>query len=99
MSVFNLVDGDKPPPEYSEVIGHIIFDIKMKFTRNARFVKNGHLNPDPIDSNVTGDASRDSVRIVFTYTTLNELDIYAANIKSAYLQVPTPEKYYIYCGE
>ena len=80
MSVFNLVDGDKPPPGYSEVIGHIIFDIKMNFTRNARFVKNCHLNPDQIDSNFTGDASRDSVRIVFTYTTLNELDIYAANI-------------------
>ena len=80
MPAFNLVDRDKPPPGYWEVTRHVIFDIKMNFTRDARFVKNGHLNPDPIDSNFTGDASRDSVRIVFTYTTLNELDIYAANI-------------------
>ena len=71
----------------------------MNFTRNARFVKNVHLNPDPIDSNFAGDVSRDSVRIVFTYTALTGLDIYAVDIKSAHLQVPTSEKYYMYCGK
>ena len=57
------------------------------------------LNPDPIDSNFAGVCSRDSVRIVFTYAALNALNMYAADIKSAYLQAPTSEKHFIRCGE
>ena len=85
MSAFDLSGGDIIPPGYSEATGHIIFDVKMDFTRKARFVKNGHLNPDPIDSNFAGVCSRDSVRIVFTYAALNGLNVAVGDIKSAYL--------------
>ena len=96
MTAFDLVsDGERASPGYSEVSGHIIFDVKMDFTHKAIFVKNGHLNPDPIDSNFSGVVFRDSVRIIFTYTALNGLDIYAADLKSAYLQAPTSEKHFI----
>lgn len=71
----------------------------MDFTRKARFVKNGHLSPDPLDSNFAGVVSMESVRIAFTYAALNSLDICAADIKSAYLQAPTSEKHFIWCGE
>ena len=98
MPAFDLETGDKPPPGYTEAYGHIIYDVKMDFTRKARFVMDGHLCPDPIDSNFAGVVSRDSVRIVFTYAALNELDICAADIKSAYLQAPTSEKHFIRCG-
>ena len=40
-----------------------------------------------------------SVRIVFTYVALNNLDICAADIKSAYLQALTSEKQFTLCGE
>ena len=98
MPAFDLETGDKPPPGYTEAYGHIIYDVKMDITRKARFVMDGHLCPDPIDLNFAGVVSRDSVRIVFTYAALNELDICAADIKSAYLQAPTSEKRFIRCG-
>ena len=97
MAAFDLVsNGEGFPPGYSEASGHIIFDIKMDLTRKARFVKNSHMNPDPIDSNFSGVVSRDSVRIIFTYAAVNGLDLYAADIKSAYLQSPT--SHFIRCG-
>ena len=100
MPAFDLVfDGERVPPAYSEALGHVVFDVKMDFTRKARFVKNGHLNPDPIDSNFAGVVSRDSVCIIFTYAAVNGLDIYAADIKSVYLQAPTSEKHFIHCGD
>ena len=38
------------------------------------------------------------MRIALTYAALNCLDICAADVKSAYLQAPTSEKYYVICG-
>lgn len=70
----------------------------MDVTHKARFVKNGHLNPDPTNSNFAGLVSRDSVCIISTYTAVNSLDIYAADIKSGYLQAPIYEIYFIQCG-
>ena len=98
MPDFDFPDDGKPPPGYSKSSGHLIFDVKMDFTRKARWVKDGHLSPDPIDSNYAGVVSRESVRIAFTYAALNRLDIAAADVKSAYLQAPTSEKHYIICG-
>ena len=43
--------------------------------------------------------SRESVRIAFTYGTLNGLDVFAANIRNAYLQDPSSQKDFIICGE
>ena len=87
-----------PPKGYSRSSGHIIWDVKMDFTRKARWVKNGHLTRDPENSTFAGVVSRESIRIMFTYAALNNLDICAADIKSAYLQAPTSEKHYIVCG-
>ena len=82
---FDLSGENNIPPEYSETTGHVVFDVKMNFTQKARFVENGHLNPDPIDSNFAGVCSYNSVHIVFTYSALNGLDMYAIDIKLAYL--------------
>ena len=92
-------EGDKPPVGYTTSSGHLIFDFKMDFTRKARWVKDGHLTPDAIDSNFAGVVSRESVRIAFTYAALNGLDVCATDIKAAYLQAPTSEKNYIICGK
>jgi len=42
--------------------------------------------------------SRESVRIVFLITALNDLDIEAVDIGNAYLNAPPREKVYIKCG-
>ena len=93
-----LAHGQKEPPGYVKSSGHIVFDVKMDFTRKSRWVKDGHLTKDPVDSNFAGVVYRESVRIAFTYAALNGLQVCAADIKSAYLQAPTSEKHFMICG-
>ena len=96
---FEILDnGAKPPPGWTKSTGHLIFDVKMDFTRKARWVKDGHRTPDPDWSTYAGFVTRDSVRIALTYAALNNLDIVAADIKNAYLQAPASEKHYVICG-
>ena len=96
---FEILDENrKAPPGWSPVTAHIIFDVKMDFTRKARFVLDGHKTADPIGSSYAGVVSRDSVRIAFTYAALNDLDVFAADIRNAYLQAPSSRKDYIICG-
>ena len=99
MPAIVLIEDNRPPLGYTKSSGHLVLDVKMNFTFKARWVKDGHLSPDPIDSNFAGVVSRESIRIIFTYAALNGLDLCAADIKSAYLQAPTSEKHYIICGE
>mmetsp|Transcript_19826 Transcript_19826/g.19059 ORF Transcript_19826/g.19059 Transcript_19826/m.19059 type:complete len:82 (+) Transcript_19826:1978-2223(+) len=70
----------------------------MDFTRKARRVKDGNLTADPNKSNYAGVVSRESVRITFNYAALNNLDICAGDIKSAYIQTPSSGKHYIIYG-
>eukprot|EP00957_Ditylum_brightwellii_P087865 6691208-Ditylum_brightwellii.AAC.1 len=88
----------KTPGEWSKVTGHIILDVKMDFTRKSRWVLDGHKTPDLVGSTYVGAVSRESVRIAFIYTTLNNLDVRDTDIQNAYLQVPSSQKYYIVCG-
>jgi hypothetical protein len=46
----------------------------------------------------SGVVSRNSVRIAFTLTALNVLDILAADIQNAYLSAPTEERLYVVAG-
>ncbi|CAJ1966194.1 unnamed protein product [Cylindrotheca closterium] len=45
-----------------------------------------------------GVVSRESVRIACTYAALNNLDVFAADIRNAYLQAPSSRRDYIICG-
>ena len=94
MPAIDLIDGTKLPPGFTKSSGYLVFDVKIDFTLKARWVKDGNLSPEPIDSNFAGVASRESIRIVFTYAALNGINLCAAVIKSAYLQAPTSEKLY-----
>ena len=93
-----LPEGKKPPPGWHKVTGHLVFDVKMDFTRKARWVLDGHKTPDPIGSTYAGVVSRESVRIAFTYAALNGVDVFAADIRNAYLQAPSSQRDYIICG-
>lgn len=96
---FKILENDeKTPGGYSLSSCKIIFDVKMDGTRKARFVKAGHLTEDPDGSRYAGVVSRESVRIALTYAALNGVDVFAADIRNAYLQAAPSEKHYIICG-
>ena len=97
---FEILDTDKRAPVgWTKVSGHLVFDIKMDFTRKSRWVLNGHLTkaPDRL-STFAGVVSRESIRIALTYAALNKVDVNAADIRNAYLQAPSSQKNYIICG-
>ena len=56
-----LEEGQAAPPGWNKASGHLIWDVKMDFTRKARWVLDGHKTPDPIRSTFAGVDSRESV--------------------------------------
>jgi hypothetical protein len=56
-----LEQGQDQPVRWSRVTGRIIFDVKMDFTRKARWVLDGHKRPNPIGSTYADVVSRESV--------------------------------------
>ena len=93
-----LEDGKQPPPGWTPVTGHLVYDVKMDFTRKARWVLDGHKTESVGYSTYAGVVSRESVRIMLTYAALNGLDVCAADIRNAYLQAPSSQKHYVVCG-
>ena len=65
---------------------------------STRWVKDGHCTPDPKTSTYAGVVSRESIRIALTYAASHQIDVKCADIKNAYLQAPSSEKHFIYCG-
>ena len=93
---FRILENDEVG--YKPVTGHIIFDVKMDFTRKCRWVLDGHKCKDPEGSTYAGVVSRESVRIALLYAALHDLEVCAADIRNAYLQAPSSQKDYIICG-
>ena len=93
-----LEDGKSAPIGYTKVSGHLIWSVKMDFTRKARWVLDGHKTPDQVGSKYAGVVSRESVQIAFINAALNGLDVCMADIRNTYLQSPTSQKHYIICG-
>ena len=85
------------PHGWKQVTGHPVWDVKMDFTRKTRWALDGHKTLDPIGSTYAGVVSRESVRIALTYAALNGPDVFAADIRNAYLQAPSSQKDYIIC--
>ena len=90
---FEILDeGAHAPHGWKRVTGHLVWDVKMDFTRKARWVLDGHKTPDPIGSTYAAVVSRESVHIALTYAAWNELDVFAADIRNAYLRAPSSQK-------
>ena len=84
---------------YTEIKCHMAFDVKMDFTRKARFCAGGHMTEAPLSITYSSVASRDSVRIAFTCAALNGLDVFACDIGNAYLNAPCREKVWFLGGD
>jgi hypothetical protein len=67
---------------------HMILDVKMGMTRKACYIGGGHVTDPPAASTYASVVSRESVRIAFMITALNDLDLLTADIQNAYLNAP-----------
>jgi len=104
VTVERLTKGHVPELNgYQRITCHMIFDVKMDFTRKARFVAGGHTMVAPASLTFSSVVSRDSVRIAFLYAALNGLDVLSCDVGNAYLYAPCREKIYfiggLECGE
>jgi hypothetical protein len=96
---FEVLESNKyVRPGWKKVPGHLVWDIKMDFSRKSRWVLNGHKTPDPIGYMYARVVSRESIRIAFTYAALKAVDVCAADIRNVYLQAPSSQKDYVICG-
>ena len=76
-----LEDGGKPPPAYTEITCHLIFEVKFDLRRSkARYVASRHLTEPPSTMTYSSVGSRESIRIGFLVAGLNGLDVLAADI-------------------
>ena len=65
-----LDDGKTPPAGYTKVSGHLIWSVKMDFTRKARWVLDGHKTADPVGSKYAGVVSRELWEFAFQHAYL-----------------------------
>ena len=93
-----LDEGAQHPVGHQMIPCHIVFDVKMDFTRKARFVAGGHKTQEPETPTYASVVSRESVRIGFLLAALNGIDVIAADIAGAYLNAPCHEKICMKCG-
>ena len=76
MPAFTFLEQDeKVPIGYQHIDCHMIFDVKMDFTRKAQFVAGGHMMEALALLTYSSVVSRECVRIAFTVAVLNDLDI------------------------
>ena len=59
-------------PGYQEIKCHLIFDIKMDFTRKARFVAGGHMTDPPASMTYFSVVSRETVWIALLLATFSD---------------------------
>ena len=93
-----LEEGAPHPPGHQVIPCHIVFDIKMDFTRKARYVAGGHRTQEPETPTYASVVSRESVRVGFLLAALNGINILAADIAGAYLNAPCHERVCTKCG-
>jgi hypothetical protein len=88
---------------FKEIGCHIMFGIKMDFTRKACFVAGGHTTAAPSSLTYSSVVSRDSIQLAFLIAALNDINIMSCDLENAYLNAPCREKIWfeggIKCGE
>ena len=83
---------------YQEIRCHIIFDVKIDFTRKAWFVADGSRTITPSTVCYSSVVFRESVRLAFLVAALHDLNVFACDISNAYLNAPCKEKIWFQAG-
>jgi hypothetical protein len=88
---------------FQEIGCHIVFDIKIDFTRKACFMAGGHTTTAPSSITYSSVVSHDSIHLAFLIAALNDIDIMSCDLENAYLNAPCQEKIWfeggLECGE
>jgi hypothetical protein len=71
---------------------HVIFDVKMDFTRKAWFVADNQTTNAPASITYSTVVSRNSVRLAFLVAGLNDLDVLVGDVTNAYLNAKCRKK-------
>ncbi len=85
-------------PGYKKILWHVVWDIKMDFTRKAWYVAGSHCTDPPKSITYSSVISRQSVRVALFLAALNDMDVQVTNIGNTYLTAPTMEKCYVVAG-
>jgi hypothetical protein len=92
-----LNPGEHTPLDYKWIQYHMIFDIKNEdFRRKARMIAGGCMAGAPTIMTYASMVSHETVHIALTLTTLNDIDVKAADILNAYISAPIKEK--VWCA-
>eukprot|EP00804_Cyclotella_cryptica_P021920 CCRYP_000874-RA/>CCRYP_000874-RA protein AED:0.26 eAED:0.26 QI:0/0/0/1/1/1/2/0/446 len=95
-----LADGVAPPADHQYIRCHMIFDVKMEdFRRKALLVAGGHVTKAPATLTYASVVSRETVRITLLIATLNNIDIWAADVLNAYITTPCHKKIWTTLGK
>jgi hypothetical protein len=93
-----LDEGAVKPIGYQQITCHLVFDIKMDFTRKACFVAGGHMTDAPLLITYASVVLRKSVCIALLIAALNDLEVAGGDVQGAYLNAPCREKVNTICG-
>jgi hypothetical protein len=77
----------------------MIYAVKHDGRHKARFVAGGHLTKEPEESVYSSVVSLRSLRIIILAAELNNLELYQADVGSAYLEALTGELIYFIAGK
>ena len=78
---FEILENGKPASVgWTKTSRHLIWDLKINFTRKERWIYDRHHPPDPKQSNYTKVVARESILIALTFAALNEIEVTAADV-------------------
>ena len=95
----DLGKGNFPSSEYKRIRCHMVYDVKHDGRHKSRLVAGGHLTPVPDDSTYSGVISLRALRLIVFLSELNNLELWGADVSSAYLEAKTNEKVYFVAGD
>ncbi len=97
---FEIQDAEvKHLPRYKKIPGHIVWDVKMNFTRKAQYITGGHCTNPPKVMTYSSVVSRESMQIALFLAALNGLGVHLTDIGNAYLMAQTTEHCNVMAGD
>ncbi len=95
-----LEDDEVLPVGYTKIPYHLIWDVKFDGRRKCRMVAGGHRTPSVAPEEVySGVVSMETIRMAFVLASMNDLEVCAADISTAFLYGKTREKVYVVAGK
>ncbi len=95
-----LGDDEVLPEDYTRIPYHLIWDIKFDGRRKCRLVAGGHRTPSVAPEEVySGVVSMETIRMAFVLASMNNLEVCAADISTAFHYGKTREKVYVIAGQ